>query len=89
MCESFGLAATRAGGLTTIIRNGETGYLVPRSPGFFAERLDALLQQPALLEKMRRAARPSTLQYSWKRVAELVREAYESVIEGERVLAAL
>jgi D-inositol-3-phosphate glycosyltransferase len=99
--ESFGLAAveslacgtpvvaTRAGGLTTIIRNGETGYLVPRSPGFFAERLDALLQQPALLEKMRQAARPSTLQYSWKHVAELVRETYEGVIEGERVLAAL
>lgn len=99
--ESFGLAAveslacgtpvvaTRAGGLTTIIRNGETGYLVPRSPGFFAERLDALLRQPALLEKMRQAARPSTLQYSWKRVAVLMRETYESVIEGERVLAAL
>ncbi len=99
--ESFGLAAveslacgtpvvaTRAGGLTTIIKNGETGYLVPRSPGFFAERLDALLQQPELLEKMRQAARPSALQYSWKRVAELVRETYENVIEGERVLAAL
>jgi D-inositol-3-phosphate glycosyltransferase len=99
--ESFGLAAveslacgtpvvaTRAGGLTTIIKNGETGYLVPRSPGFFAERLDALLQQPELLEKMRQAARPSALQYSWKRVAELVRETYEGVIEGERVLAAL
>ena len=99
--ESFGLAAveslacgtpvvaTRAGGLTTIIRNGETGYLVPRSPGFFAERLDALLRQPELLEKMRQSARSSTLQYSWKRVAELVRETYESVIEGEPVLAAL
>jgi hypothetical protein len=47
------------------------------------------LQQPALLEKMRQAARPSALQYSWKRVAELVRETYEGVIEGERVLAAL
>ena len=99
--ESFGLAAveslacgtpvvaTRAGGLTTIIRNGETGYLVPRSPGFFAERLDALLRQPALLEKMRQAARPSTLQYSWRRVAGLVHEVYESAIEGEHVLAAL
>lgn len=99
--ESFGLAAveslacgtpvvaTRAGGLTTIIRNGETGYLVPRNPGFFAERLDALVRQPELLERMRQAARPSTLQYSWKHVAELVRETYESVIEGERVLAAL
>ena len=99
--ESFGLAAveslacgtpvvaTRAGGLTTIIRNGETGYLVPRNPGFFAERLDALLQRPELLEKMREAARPSALQYSWKHVAQLVRETYDGVIEGERVLAAL
>ena len=54
--ESFGMAAvellacgtpvvaTRAGGLMTVVRHGETGYLVPRCPGFFAERLDALLQ---------------------------------------------
>ena len=41
------------------------------------------------MEKMRQAARPSALQYNWKRVAELVRETYEGVIEGERVLAAL
>jgi D-inositol-3-phosphate glycosyltransferase len=99
--ESFGLVAveslscgtpvvaTRAGGLTTIIRNGETGYLVPRCPGFFAERLDTLLQQPKLLEKMRQAARPSALQYSWKHVAQLVRETYEDVLDGERILTAL
>jgi D-inositol-3-phosphate glycosyltransferase len=99
--ESFGLAAveslacgtpvvaTRAGGLTTVIRQGETGYLVPRGPGFFAERLDTLLQQPYLLEEMRQAARPSALQYSWKHVAHLVRETYEGVLAGERELAAL
>ena len=99
--ESFGLAAveslacgtpvvaTRAGGLTTVIRHGETGYLVPRGPGFFAERLDTLLQQPYLLEEMRQAARPSALQYSWKHVAHLVRETYEGVLAGERELAAL
>ncbi|MEO7022304.1 MAG: glycosyltransferase, partial [Ktedonobacteraceae bacterium] len=46
--ESFGMAAveslacgtpvvaTRAGGLMTVVRHGETGYLVPRCPGFFA-----------------------------------------------------
>ncbi|GAC1568004.1 MAG: hypothetical protein NVS3B14_15830 [Ktedonobacteraceae bacterium] len=99
--ESFGLAAveslacgtpvvaTRAGGLTSIIRHGETGYLASRCPGFFAERLDTLLQQPALLAKMRQAARPSALKYSWKHVGQRMRETYEGVLDGEQILAAL
>ena len=99
--ESFGMAAvealacatpvvaTRAGGLTSVIKNGETGYLVPRCPGFFAAKLDMLLQQPALLEKMREAARPSVLQYSWKNVASSVRNLYEDVLDEADCLAAL
>lgn len=99
--ESFGLAAveslacgtpvvaTRAGGLTTVVRHGETGYLVPRCPGFFAERLDALVRNPDLLSQMRQAARPSVLQYSWKNVAGQVRELYEDVVSEERCVAAL
>lgn len=98
--ESFGLVAveslacgtpvvaTRAGGLMTIIRQGETGYLVPRCPGFFAERLDALLQNPALLEQMRMAARPSVLRYSWKSVASHVQDVYDEVVsETDRLVA--
>lgn len=98
--ESFGLAAveslacgtpvvaTRAGGLTAIVCHGETGYLVPRSPGFFAERLDTLLQNPDLLEQMRMAARPSVLQFSWKYVASQVRDVYEAAISEARRLVA-
>lgn len=98
--ESFGLAAveslacgtpvvaTRAGGLTAIVCHGETGYLVPRSPGFFAERLDTLLQHPDLLEQMRMAARPSVLQFSWKYVASQVRDVYEDAISEARCLVA-
>ncbi len=99
--ESFGLAAveslacntpvvaTRAGGLTTVVHHGVTGYLVPRCPGFFAERVDTLLQNPDLLEHMRAAARPSILQFSWRNVASQVREVYEDAIsEGTRQLVA-
>jgi len=98
--ESFGLAAveslacgtpvvaTRAGGLTTVVHHGETGYLVPRCPGFFAERLDTLLQNPDLLEGMRLAARPSILQFSWKNVARQMQDLYQDVISEARCLVA-
>jgi len=93
--ESFGLAAaeslacstpvvaTRAGGLTTVVQNNKTGFLVPRCPGFFAERLDSLLQNPAMHIKMSLAARPSVLQFSWKNVANMVQNMYEDVINEE------
>ena len=93
--ESFGLAAveslacstpvvaTRAGGLTTVVQNNETGFLIPRCPGFFAERLDSLLQNPSMLKKMSIAARPSVLQFSWKNVANMVQNMYEDVVNEE------
>jgi len=93
--ESFGLAAveslacstpvvaTRAGGLTTVIQNNITGFLVPRCPGFFAERLDSLLQNPSMLKRMSMAARPSVLQFSWKNVANMVQNMYEDVMNEE------
>ena len=93
--ESFGLAAveslacstpvvaTRAGGLTTVVQNNETGFLVPRCPGFFAERLDSLLQNPTMLKEMSRAARPSVLQFSWKNVANMIQNMYEDVVNEE------
>jgi D-inositol-3-phosphate glycosyltransferase len=93
--ESFGLAAveslacstpvvaTRAGGLTTVVQNNKTGFLVPRCPGFFAERLDSLLQNPSMRKKMSMAARPSVLQFSWKNVANMIQNMYEDVINDE------
>ena len=98
--ESFGLVAveslacgtpvvaTSAGGLTTVVRQGETGYLVPRCAGFFATRLDMLLRDPDLLEQMRLAARPSVLKFSWGSVADQVSDVYEEMISEMRRLVA-
>jgi D-inositol-3-phosphate glycosyltransferase len=98
--ESFGLVAvealscgrpvvaTRAGGLMAIVRNAETGFLVPRCPGFFAERLDFLLEEPALLARMSRAARPSVEQFSWPNVANQVSDVYLSLMAETRQLVA-
>jgi D-inositol-3-phosphate glycosyltransferase len=99
--ESFGLAAveslacgtpvvaTKAGGLATIVHNTQTGYLVPRCPGFFAERLDTLLGDPDLLAQMQSKARASVLQFSWKHIADQVQDVYDELISETSYLAAL
>jgi D-inositol-3-phosphate glycosyltransferase len=61
---------------------------VRRCPGFFAEKLDSLLQNPEVLAQMRAAARPSVLQYSWKHVASQMLDVYEDVISEVGCLVA-
>lgn len=98
--ESFGLAAveslacgtpvvaTRAGGLITVVQHGETGYLVPRCPGFFAERLDTLLHDSDLHARMSAAARDSVCQFSWSSVACQVHDVYDAIIDEAECLVA-
>lgn len=93
--ESFGLAAveslacgtpvvaTRAGGLTTIVHHGENGFLVPRCPGFFAERLDTLLSDNLLYYRLSSAARSSVMQFSWEKVAHEVSLVYNQLTSEE------
>jgi D-inositol-3-phosphate glycosyltransferase len=81
--ESFGLVALEAaacgtpvvaaavGGLTTIVRDGETGYLVEgRDPEDFARPLATLLEQPAHAARMGRRAAQWARAYTWSRAAD-------------------
>lgn len=80
--ESFGLVgveslacgtpvvATRVGGLTAVVRDGENGFLVPwRDPGLFAARLKRVLEDPSLRAHLAEHARDSVREYGWDRVA--------------------
>jgi len=92
--ESFGFAAleaaacakpvvaSRVGGLTTIVDDGVTGFLVNwRCPGPFVERLDLLLNNRQLRERMGRAARTRAETFSWDAAVERLTGAYTKLRE--------
>ena len=84
--ESFGLVAlealacgtpvvaARTGGLSTLVRDGETGYLVPlHTPECYADRIEVLLANDALREAMGRAGRQRAEALAWDAVGPAVR----------------
>jgi D-inositol-3-phosphate glycosyltransferase len=73
----------------TVVQDGKTGFLVPRCPGFFAERLDVLLSDPTLREKMGAAARASVMEFSWQNVAQQVYAIYAELVSVGQCLVAL
>jgi D-inositol-3-phosphate glycosyltransferase len=97
--ESFGLVAVEAlacgapvvasaaGGLPSVVRDGENGLLVRwRSAQAFAERIDLLLSDDALRKRLLANARPSIEQFDWQRIGDRVRDLYaELTTESARV----
>ena len=99
--ESFGLAAleamacgtpvvaSRVGGLPSIVREGETGYLIhSRCPAAFIQRLEILLINDHLRLLMGRAARERALQMEWGVAVDRLLSVFCGLAE-ERILESL
>ena len=79
---------TPDGGPRTIIRDGETGRIVPDNE--FTSAIAGLLADPACIEEMRRAARAYALTASWDSVFEGVYSAYAELMpRASRIPAAV
>jgi glycosyltransferase involved in cell wall biosynthesis len=71
----------------TIVRHGESGYLVPAGdPGIMSERIAALELDPHLRDRLGRSARSTVLaNFTIERIAEQWRDVVELVAGGEPV----
>jgi D-inositol-3-phosphate glycosyltransferase len=91
--ESFGMAALEAmacgtpvvasdvGGLSFIVRDGETGFLVPEGdPRAMADCLGRLLREPDLRARLGKRGAEVAREYAWSRIADRMEELYASVM---------
>jgi len=82
MASGTPVVASRVGGVGEIVRDGETGFLVP--PGDAAAlqfRLEQLLSDDALANRLGANARQDVLdRFTWQRVAERSLDAYSGVL---------
>jgi|SRR5579875_69019 len=96
--ESFGLVALEAaacgtpvvasavGGLTTLVDDGRTGFLVEGSDaGEFARRVARLVEDPALAERQRCASVLRARAYTWSQAAAALRAIHDELLTGRLV----
>jgi D-inositol-3-phosphate glycosyltransferase len=96
--ESFGLVALEAaacgtpvvaaavGGLTTLVHDGRTGFLVETpAPTQYAERVRQLLDDPSLASAMGAASAADARRYTWSIAAARLRRLYSDLTARQLV----
>lgn len=75
--------ATKTGGLTEIVRDGETGYLVlPKAPDLLAQKMMTLLEDKELRDKFGYNGKViAETQFSWNKAVLKYRESYNRAIQ--------
>ncbi len=99
--ESFGMVALEAmacgtpvvasdvGGLSFVVRDGETGYLVPEgNPDALADCVGYLLHHAELREHLGRRGIEVAREYAWPRIADEIEALYDKVIKEKKLATA-
>lgn len=96
--ESFGLVALEAaacgtpvvasavGGLTTLVDDGRTGFLVEDSdPDAYAERIERVVGESLLAERLSTGAVLRARQYTWREAASRLSAVHDELVRGRLV----
>jgi phenylacetate-CoA ligase len=77
MAAGLPVVSTPTGDIPALIRQGETGLLVPaRDPAAMAKAVLALLDDPERARRMARQARDAVQAHAWGQVGPRWRDAY-------------
>jgi len=80
------VVASAVGGLTTLVEDGVTGFLVEEpSPEAFAELTRRVLSEPLLSERLSTAAVLRARDYTWRSAAASLHEIHEELVAGRLV----
>jgi glycosyltransferase involved in cell wall biosynthesis len=84
MAAGVPVVATRVGGMTEAVRDGENGLLVPPAdPDALADAVCRLLDAPTLAGRLAKAGRQSVERYSMDRMVESTACLYERLLNRE------
>lgn len=100
--ESFGMVALEAmasgtpviasevGGLAYLVRDEETGFLVPaREPRVLADCIETIVMDPTLESQMGAKASHLALEYSWNKIADRLMAIFDEVLTGRSHVATM
>jgi len=76
------VVTTPVGNMPEFIRDGDNGFFVTRDVAEIADRLRRLRDEPALRERMGRAARAAAEAWDWRHQAPRYAEMFEAVLDG-------
>lgn len=85
MASGTPVIATKVGGLAYLVRDGETGFLVPaRDPDALCERIEQLVTDDVLRDALGQNAAQVATDYAWPIIADRILEAFDSVLSKPR-----